>query len=351
MQHRSSNRFLQISAALTLSLLSYCCFNPSFANAQTTATSSNPFLCPGGGVDCLIAGYGVNQQSWLVQPVPDQEQSMAAGSVLDQLFSLAGKNARPLTIQDVIMGLTTIDTKKTNIEAANLPALLTAPAECQKSILGTCANNPKADAEDKASNFSLDSLLGPISYKSSKEKDEAKNAKNFILWVSNLADPVPALDYGSINPTQAQNLPDVAKYLVMQRTYVAEQSVGLSNLYHFYAERMPEKGLGNKAGINVGPDTSQSPLEVEKYLATRQVTDPQWFTSMQNASPAAVSRATLFMLAELPPMLYQIHLDLERLTTTMSVLEMQQARSNNVLLSQQMTKAQTALTSVAKNQH
>ncbi len=343
-----------IAKLVTLCVLSLGSLTPMITFAQD---GPPVFLCPGGGVDCLIAGYGVSQQgTWMLQPAPDQSQSMAVGSVLNTILDMPGQTARPMLIQQIINTLTTVDPKSTHATIiTQLPSILVAPSICQQNNTATgCTGNPVADAQAGAAHYNLNSLLSPVAYGVGNNPVPAQAAQNFITLASGIGDPFQVLDFSTIKLpqnatlTSIQSLPDVAKYLVMLRTYTAQQTVGLGNLYQLYAERLPQKGLGQQAAMpNATADTSESPLQVEQFMATRQISDPSWFTHMQNASPAAVSRATLFTLAEIPAMLYQIHLDLERLTATMSVLELQQTSSNRIFMEQARGAAESAISAAA----
>lgn len=351
MQHKTSKFLSRLSAAVTFGVLSCS----AYAQLNPSLTPSNPFNC-GGGVDCLIAGYGVNQQAyWLTQPPPDQAQSMAVGGILQSIMTTPTTDSDAFTLPAIINTLTTVDPTPVAINAATtLPAILVAPGLCTKTLFGDCANNPQADAQTKATNFSLNTLLGPVAYQTVNNANQQTAAQNFITWVSGITQPIGVIDFSGAKlpagetQTAVESIPDVATYVVMQRTYTAQQAVGLSNLYELFSERVPKKGLGAQAGMpNSTSSTSESPLQIEQYLATRQIADPNWYTSMQTASPAAVSRATLFLLAELPPMLYQLHLDMERMTATLSVMEIQQTAGSRLSISTQLTKAQSALANAA----
>ena len=90
------------------------------------------------------------------------------------------------------------------------------------------------------------------------------------------------LDFKVLNPNQvAQALGDVSvqQYLVSLRAIVAQKSVGLTNLFHLYAERIPvdtEKLAQTNPDIkntNLFPEAS--PLKIDQYMATRRF-NPEW---------------------------------------------------------------------------
>lgn len=200
-------------------------------------------------------------------------------------------------------------------------------------------------------NIDVNSLLGPLVYKD----DQKKTAENFINAASGQSTPfntVDLVDLAKQRNAQNPNSPpttaaalattpntDVAKYLASLRTYATLQAVGMSNLYQFYAERLPSnvdeqqnKVLADALkGINM-PNASQ--LQVENYMATRRLTDPQWVASLSNDSPAALLRQIAILLAENLLMSYNNHMATERLTVTMTMLELQQAATTRQMLDQ-----------------
>ncbi|PHQ80778.1 MAG: hypothetical protein COB66_04020 [Coxiella sp. (in: Bacteria)] len=108
----------------------------------------------------------------------------------------------------------------------------------------------------------------------------------------------------------------------------------MNNFEHIISERTPVKDLGTKAGIPGVKDAS--PLQIQEYLATRRVSSPQWFTSVQSASATSVQRQTLIVLAEIEAQNFQAHLDSERMLATMSA---QTAMSGSLSANLALSKA------------
>lgn len=208
------------------------------------------------------------------------------------------------------------------------------------SIFG--ANRPSANLFLGDSNFNLDSLLATPAYTNYDPKNPNKNpAYNFILATSGLYQPISAnINFNGLNEKQILDLQSSAnfqRYQAALRAYIATQSVGMSNLYQLYAERIPQAGLGTAAGLtdNSGrPIANASALQVEQYLATRRSQNKNWYQQMAAASPTTVSRETLFVLAEIREQLFQLQLQNERLLATMSTMQLQNTQASKVNLQQ-----------------
>lgn len=209
-------------------------------------------------------------------------------------------------------------------------------------------NDKKKQQMAPFANIDVNSVLGPLVY----DKDQKQTAENFINSASSLGSPLNIVDLvdqanKSKTKTTAASLSAVqntqlARYLTSLRIYAAMQSVGLSNLYQFYAERLPSNVPDddkNKAlvmglqGINL-PNASQ--LQVENYMATRRLTDPQWVASLSNDSPAALLRQIAILMAENLLESYNNRMATERLTVTMSMIELQQTATLRTLLESQI---------------
>lgn len=185
-------------------------------------------------------------------------------------------------------------------------------------------------------NVDLNSLIGPLVYASGQEKI----ADNFISASAGLANPFTPVDLKKLAAKANTTIPvliatnqDVAKYIAMIRSYAAAQAIALSNLNQLYAERLPSKVDPNSnnpadknlaialAAINL-PNASQ--LQVENYMATRRITDPQWVSNLAKDSPAALLRQIVILLAENLAESYNNRLASERIIATLSVMDLQQ---------------------------
>jgi hypothetical protein len=167
-------------------------------------------------------------------------------------------------------------------------------------------------------NLSFDSLMSANLYQDPKEKE---NALNFINFSGKLYETFPATQ------VQIQQVPkDNVSYINYQtalRSFVAAQSVALSNLYQMFADRSEQPeitklGLKNKAG-----EAIKSPLQYREYLANRRANDEQWYEMVNSASSNTVNRENLMVLVEIQRSLERLEKTNERLLATMSVMQLQ----------------------------
>lgn len=183
-------------------------------------------------------------------------------------------------------------------------------------------------------------------------------AKNFVKYAAqNTQDLTSDVNfsklYGSPSALLAlkQN-PTYQKYVMTMRQLVAIRSMSVNSLNQLIAERTPMPGLGEAAGLaptsapGVKPASypSASPLQVEQYQATRRTQNPEWYASLQKASPATLQRETLIVLAEIEHQNFQAHLDRERLLAAMTALNLQMsAASTETTLKEATNKVNTAI--------
>lgn len=182
-------------------------------------------------------------------------------------------------------------------------------------------------------------------------------AQSFIGFVSGLSNPPNIPSFSSLKSKNVsedqinafrQSAP-VQQYLAELRAYTAEQSVGLNNFYHLYAQRIIQKDLGKKLNVhefstvdekgNIVPGqpiADVSPLEAEEYLARRRVYDPAWYKDMESAtSPLTLARESLYILAEIRLELFKARMENQRLLATLSTLQLQSLRTQKILIDQQ----------------
>ncbi|STY28126.1 Intracellular multiplication protein IcmX [Legionella wadsworthii] len=189
-------------------------------------------------------------------------------------------------------------------------------------------------------------------------QNQEQLAANFIRYVTGSVVPIQLpkrKDYDQLyfqaatskDKTQQMQAEQVlAKYLAGLRTYAAQSSVGISNLYYIMSKRMPQT---QQAQQNSGP---MSQALTEYNMATWRLYTPgassttgagtsnplggntgsgpqntQWINSLNNAAPATVEKEIAILLAEINYQLYldrQIH---ERLLMTNSILLLQSVRT------------------------
>jgi len=369
----------------------------NYVDDATAYYAPGPCSLSSNSPSCLAAGYGYNYRNLLFRETYNQDYTMMAGSILHSILipppalSLSYQSKTSQSILNLIsnQGNVADNLLRSTPEifapgivlALSLGPGISVPANLPSfvSSLLYSSNGPTEAQQQSAINtLSLDSLIAPIVYHQVKLGDGKGNndaantvdqpliADTFIQYVTGLANPMRAADFTAMKiPTgytnrnaylyDLQKKPEVRDYLTALRNYTAQLSVGISNLYYIYNERMPITDpaiLAKATQLTTPPKGSAlpplpqglvSPLAVEQFLATRRVSDTTWYTSMQNAMPSTLLRETLYLLAEIPPMLFQLHLDLERILATMSAMQIQQAGGNRLLLEQQRDKVDKIL--------
>lgn len=174
-------------------------------------------------------------------------------------------------------------------------------------------------------------------------QSQAQQAANFIRYVSGGVTPLQlpnrrTYDQMFIAASTASNKPSLqqiqaqatlSNYFTTLRTYAAQYSVGVSNLYFIMSKRLPQNPSGST-------DQSQQPTSQalsEFNMATWRLFNPsmgatkQWINQINAASPATVEKEIAGLLAEIN---YQMYLDRqiqERILLTSSIMLMQNTRA------------------------
>ena len=233
---------------------------------------------------------------------------------------------------------------------------LYSPKDPQVAVFNS---NPQA-MPDNDDYFAADSLLGPDGYTS----DQQTAAQFYISYLTqsyiplgstlNLQ-PLATVDFKTFQNFQRTNSV-YQNYQAGVRSYMAMTSPAISNLNQLMAERTVQTGLGTQVGLTVPssngppkPVADASPLQVQEFIATRRVSNAQWYKDMAAASPATVQRETLFVLAEVEAQLLQLHADNERMLTTMSALMLTASLSQKNQLQVQESSLNNAISTVAGN--
>ncbi|CDZ76557.1 hypothetical protein BN59_00831 [Legionella massiliensis] len=210
--------------------------------------------------------------------------------------------------------------------------------------------------------LNVNSLIGPLLYSNTDIQTQqtgqtdnpgliAQNgnqlANNFIRYVSGLVSPMPlpsASSYdslvttanGAFSPTQQQAKATLVGYLTSVRTYAAQMSVGLSNLYYIMSKRIAIPTNPNSAGTNNSP--SSEALN-EFNMATWRLFNPAnpnasgsdsatlWIKQINGASPATVQKEMAVLLAEINYQLYLNRQQEERILLTNTLLLLQNAKA------------------------
>lgn len=171
-------------------------------------------------------------------------------------------------------------------------------------------------------------------------QNQAQAAANFIRYVSGEVTPVQLARWGDYdawyNDSQSdknitkQNIATsiITTYLTKLRTFAAQNSVGLSNLYFILSKRLPQTGSKSNS------QSAVSQAVTEYTMATRRLPQPsststdknQWINQINEASAATVQKEIAVLLSEIN---YQLYLDRqiqERILLTNSILLLQKTK-------------------------
>lgn len=208
--------------------------------------------------------------------------------------------------------------------------------------------------------LNMESVVDPIQY-GTTNYNAATNAQNFIMYLSNQYNPMPLIDFTSIiasgatssgtNPLQqALGNSSVQQYLYLVRQMVASYSVGMSDLYYLYNQRVPQPTstlLGTQfqsitqSTLPANLQKQASPLAIEQWSATHRLTSydpststPPWLTAMENATPATLQRENLYLLAEIREEMFKDRMLQERILATLAAQQLQSAGSQQLQLQQ-----------------
>ena len=244
-----------------------------------------------------------------------------------------------------------------------------------KSILGNCPpalpNNPVSFVQNKIcnalnqkpsdgfKNIDLNSVIKPLSY----NPEEKKYAESAILGLAGTINPKEIVNFTRLrnlnnDPKKINDYlkrSDVQEYLGMLRNMVAIQSIAIGNLYQLYKEREPidlDKADSNTknailAIINekqngknpLGTDKPSS-LQLENFMATRRITDENWYESLAKDNPAALQRQMIVLQAENLAELYHLRMTMERLLTTQSAMLLQNNLQAQTILQEKVKAIQ-----------
>ena len=239
-----------------------------------------------------------NAQNTANTAVDKATQEQSAQTVKDSFAGIRAKTQEQLTLLEQ-------PGEDDVIEGAASKSFFTGTSDAFK------AENEKAKAGNAA--FNIESLLGPNTYTNQKAMDDAQA---FLTQLNSLApsptvirlapkfdvpiaDPDdPSKDVATIGGKKALSADELKKmrdtlqedkaYREYKRSYrgvIAARSIYLNNLLHSYQERVPQ--VGDKSALQIRDDKINGRLTQEYY------------DKMSKASPATVSRESLFVLAEI----------------------------------------------------
>jgi intracellular multiplication protein IcmX len=179
--------------------------------------------------------------------------------------------------------------------------------------------------------------------------NQIQEAANFIRYVSRGVNPInlPTVQAyqqayttaTSTDPTTSINdknnaQANITSYLSDLRTYAAENSVALSNLYAILARRMPQQKSQDSSSQSTDQSSSSPTSQAlsEFQMATRRLYSPnnqqeQWIDKINNASSATVQKEIAVLLAEINYQLYLNRQQEERQLLTSSIMLLQALQS------------------------
>ena len=179
--------------------------------------------------------------------------------------------------------------------------------------------------------------------------NQIQEAANFIRYVSRGVNPInlPTVQAyqqayttaTSTDPTTSINdknnaQANITSYLSDLRTYAAENSVALSNLYGILARRMPQQKSQDSSSQSTDQSSSSPTSQAlsEFQMATRRLYSPnnqqeQWIDKINNASSATVQKEIAVLLAEINYQLYLNRQQEERQLLTSSIMLLQALQS------------------------
>lgn len=188
---------------------------------------------------------------------------------------------------------------------------------------------PLSTGSDAIANMlDAQSLLGPLVYDSPASQNLAERA---VAFLSDYASPIGSIDLQKLHDEK----PDIDKsrageeYKVKIFTQAAIRSLFLGTLYESLESRIPVKGLGKISGMPNKNDASLA--EVMKYIASRRISDKNWYDTINKAPPVVVEREGVFILSEIQWQLYQLHRDNERILQTMTALGVLSLRAGKIM--------------------
>ncbi|MFT4058571.1 MAG: type IVB secretion system protein IcmX [Legionella sp.] len=192
-------------------------------------------------------------------------------------------------------------------------------------------------------------------------QNQAQQAANFIRYVSGIVTPLPLPNlkdydtlYSQATPPSSSSTPTLQQvqaqttlnnYFTTLRTYAAQYSVSLSNLYFIMSKRLPQ-GTGSSSQsqnqIPMSQALSEFTMATWRLYNPDMSTNNQWINQLNGASSATVEKEIATLLAEIS---YQMYLDRqiqERILLTNSIMLLQNTRTSQPSLSSSSTATAAA---------
>lgn len=323
---------------------------------------------PTDAINALSAGYGYNQQSMMLMPPFAFAQELTSTNQLSDanitVNTTAAQSAEELLKKYTLSANPTPKDKDTDKGPTQASVVVA-------EIPTTTYHDPKATPDNK--NLSAGTIIDTLQYhdqqksneKDSSDKYTSENASNFVMALLHLGGTnnlQPPQNTGTISPNSS-----LAIYLANYNAYAAAQSVAASVLNHMVAERQPIKNLGCAAGVakqadcqgqsgyakyNPPPTATLpadiSPLRLSHFIATSRL-QPEWRVQMSvGSTPAQIQKETLMVLADIEYMMYQLHMDNERMLALLAATQIQNSVNyrNTALVNQQSANPSNSGTTI-----
>jgi len=282
-------------------------------------------------INSLVGGYGADAvNKHMLFPTPYHEYSAYYGKSLSLINTDPTMLTPPALSPVPIVPMFMQPTLPLSSQAVNV-ALNAGTAYIQilqKMLVDTECKSPggigvfQSSCPTDTAPLDFNTLIGPSRY----DQDKMKSALLFVAFAGGMAHPQETLDFEKeVKPKLKEGNANALAYMTALRAYAASQSVGLSNLFEMYAQRVPQKNLAKEAGWeDKFPGETKdgiSPLQLDEYSAKRRITNENWYISMETATPVTVQREMLYVLAEMRQEMFKTRMAIERLTATMSVLQ------------------------------
>lgn len=186
---------------------------------------------------------------------------------------------------------------------------------------------------------------------SNPNQTQAQQAENFIRYATNGGQPISLAqlsDYDGLYQNAIRDLSSsptpsnqdiintksaqaaLSRYLNQVRSYAAQRSVAVSNLYYVLSKRMPQSQSGTTttsgSSSSSSSDTNTSQALSEFQMASWRLNNPnassdnQWLNQINTASTASVQKEIAVLLSEINYQLYLNRMQTERLLLTNSIL-------------------------------
>ena len=196
--------------------------------------------------------------------------------------------------------------------------------EARRVLVKSIGTSSSAISPMDATNAQI--LLNTDAYSTADQN----NAERTVAFISDYTNPLGNIDLAKL--AKEPNLNDGAaglEYRVKVLTLASIRSLLLSNLYKSMNARIPIKELGTQIGIPNKPDASLT--QTLQYIASRRISNPKWYNTINTAPPPIVNREVAYILAEMQWQLYLLHRDNERMLQTITATGAINLRSAKML--------------------